>query len=292
MNFKLIQDYLNHLAQRNYSPHTIKAYGEDLPHFFQFLKLSPIRSQMQQVTVTQCREWITQRVGEDKLAPSNARAVSAVKGFYKWAEVENSAITRLRSPKQARSLPKAVSMRQSLEAVQKISELQEQPWLVARDVALLALLYGAGLRISEALALHYGDVTSDTEWLRIEGKGQKQRLVPLLQVVRDEIIAYQQACPYPQHAHSPLFLGERGGALHAGVFRRQLQRLRAHIGLPESASPHAFRHSFATHLLAEGADLRSIQELLGHASLAATQHYTLVDTSQLLEGYRKAFEEV
>lgn len=290
---KLIQEYLDYLQhQRGYSNHTLLAYQNDLTHFAGFLDEELSIKILQKQSLGDFRAWLAQRMAEGKSARSNARAVSSLRGFYKFLECENTAILRVRSPKQPRPLPKPVSAKQSLEAMQEIAQLQSEAWLGSRDEALLALLYGCGLRISEALSLKRGDVSAKAEWLRVQGKGRKERLVPLLPIVREAVLAYESAIPYAGDKGSQLFLGKRGKPLSAPVFRRQLQKLRDMIGLPETATPHAFRHSFATHLLAEGADLRSIQELLGHASLAATQHYTAVDTTRLLEGYRKAFEEI
>lgn len=289
----LIENYLSYLrTQRGYSEHTIRAYENDLSHFSAFIGEELTIELLKELSLQNFRHWLAQRVEQEKSPRSNARAVSALRGLYKWLDCENTAIQRLRSPKKPAPLPKLVSSIQSLQAVKKIGELQSEQWLAARDEALLALLYGAGLRISEALSLAIGDIKPDSQWLSIKGKGNKERLVPLLAVVRDAILEYEQLIPYRLRQGSALFIGVRGKPLQAPVFRRQLQKLRAVIGLPESATPHAFRHSFATHLLSEGADLRSIQELLGHASLAATQHYTAVDTAHLLEGYRKAFAEV
>ncbi len=289
----LIQDYLDYLTtQRGYSEHTVTAYSNDLLHFSGFLGEPPTLASLSKTTLPDLRQWLAQRMQEGKSPRSNARAISALRGFFKWSKVENTAIQRLRSPKKPKPLPKPVSAIQSLKAMEEIAILQSEPWLGLRDEALLALLYGCGLRISEALGLKRGEITSDAEWLRVEGKGKKERLVPLLPVVREALLAYEMQIPYAGDKDSPLFLGKIGKPLNPPVFRRQLQKLRAQIGLPETATPHAFRHSFATHLLAEGADLRSIQELLGHASLAATQHYTAVDTARLLEGYRKAFVEI
>ncbi len=289
---QLIQSYLDYLKnQRGYSDHTILAYQNDLADFAAFLKGELSITLLEKQTLSDFRAWLAQRLEEGKSARSNARALSSLRGFYKFLECENTAILRVRSPKQPKPLPKPVSAKQSLEAMQEISQLQSEQWLGLRDEALLALLYGCGLRISEALSLKRGEVSANVEWLRIEGKGKKERLVPLLPVVREAILAYETTIPYSGDKDSELFLGKQGKPLQAPVFRRQLQKLRGYIGLPESATPHAFRHSFATHLLAEGADLRSIQELLGHASLAATQHYTAVDTRDC-GTLRKAFTEV
>lgn len=289
----MVEQYGEYLREsRGYSPHTIIAYANDLDDFSLFHAAPLTPSLLERQTLHDFRAWLAHRLQNGKSARSNARAISTLRGLYQWAKIENPAIQRLRSPKQAKPLPKPVSAIQSLQAMEEIAQLQTESWLGLRDEALLAVLYGCGLRISEALNLKRGEITPDAEWLRVEGKGKKERLVPLLTIVRTALMHYEVAIPYAGDKGSPLFLGKQGRPLQAPVFRRQLQKLRRQIGLPESASPHAFRHSFATHLLAEGADLRSIQELLGHASLAATQHYTAVDTARLLEGYRKAFENI
>ena len=294
-----INEFLEYLAQhKRYSKHSIRAYKEDLVHFHAFMQRHYDNAEWgyTQPELADMRSWLVARQKEGKGVRSHARALSALRSFYSWLnqqyKIENTAIHMVRTPKLPRTLPKAVSAMQSLQAMESIGTIQEEPWLAARDEALLALLYGCGLRISEALSLRWGAVEEQSEWLRIEGKGGKERQVPLLRVVREAVLEYEALCPYGGEAGAPLFYGSKGKELQAGVFRRQLQKLRSLLGLPESASPHAFRHSFATHLLAEGADLRSIQELLGHASLKATQHYTQVDTAKLLEGYRHAFSEV
>jgi len=289
----LIAEYLAHLqTQRGYSAHTILAYENDLRHFAAYLDEPLSMGLLEDLPLPAFRGWLAERAGEGKTPRSNARALSALRGFYKWLECDNAAISRLRSPKKPKPLPKPVSALQSLQAVEQIGELQGEAWLAARDEALLALLYGCGLRISEALSLKRGDVTAQSDWLKVKGKGNKERLVPLLTLVRDAVLHYESLLPFALKKGALIFVGAQGKPLQAPVFRRQLQKLRGQIGLPETATPHAFRHSFATHLLAEGADLRSIQELLGHASLAATQHYTAVDTARLLEGYRSAFAEI
>jgi integrase/recombinase XerC len=291
----LIEEYLQHLHQaKRYSPHTISNYRRDLEHFETFTGTALSKNLLEKQTLTDFRAWLSSRVEQEIGPRSNGRAISALRGFYQWCDCENTAITRLRSPKRPAPLPKPVSVTQSLAAMGEIGQLQEEPWLAARDEALLALLYGAGLRISEALSLTAQVITEQSEWLRVQGKGGKERLVPLLTIVRDAVLSYKALCPYlsQKSDKTVLFFGERGKPLQAPVFRRQLRKLQVQIGLPDSATPHAFRHSFATHLLSEGADLRTIQELLGHASLAATQHYTAVNHSHLLEGYRKAFADV
>lgn len=193
----------------------------------------------------------------------------------------------MRTPKVARALPRPLDVGDALAAVDAAGGLSDEPWLAKRDQALLLLLYGCGLRIGEALALNRRDAPAG-DVLVVTGKGRKQRLVPVLPVVREAIAAYLAACPHPLPADAPLFLGARGGRLDPAVAQRQVRRLRSGLGLPETATPHAFRHSFATHLLADGGDLRTIQELLGHASLSTTQRYTAVDVSGLAAVHRRA----
>jgi integrase/recombinase XerC len=194
----------------------------------------------------------------------------------------------VRSPKQPKSLPKPLSDKQAITAVSNESQLHDEPWIAARDAAVMTLLYGCGLRISEALDLTPADVRTGTTTLRITGKGNKTRLVPLLPVVFEAVAKYRQLCPIHLDEGEPLFRGSRGGKLQPAIIQRAMQKLRGAFGLPETATPHALRHSFATHLLAGGGDLRTIQELLGHASLSTTQVYTGVDASRLLEVYDRA----
>ena len=194
----------------------------------------------------------------------------------------------MRSPKQPKSLPKPLTDRQALKITTADAQLAEEPWIAARNAAVLALLYGCGLRISEALNLTPADLTTGTRSLRVTGKGNKMRIVPLLPMVLEAVEAYSKLCPYHVAPNEPLFLGARGGKLQPAIIQREMQKLRGALGLPDNATPHALRHSFATHLLAGGGDLRTIQELLGHASLSTTQIYTGVDTARLLEIYDNA----
>lgn len=202
----------------------------------------------------------------------------------------HSAIFHVRMPKLSKPLPKALSADQSMQAVMGIGTLHEEPWVAQRDTALLMLIYGCGLRISEALSLRVGDLPPAGSSLRIHGKGNKERVVPLLAIVRDAIDTYLGLCPHhnPRNPKADIFVGVKGGTLQPAIFQKQLRHLRSWLGLPESATPHAFRHSFATHLLATGGDLRDIQELLGHESLSTTQRYTHVDSERLLAAYRDA----
>ncbi len=219
-----------------------------------------------------------------------------VRGFFRHLDrqglAHNPALASVRTPKQRRGVPRPLTIRQARATVEAIGDLSNAPWLAKRDTALVALLYGAGLRIGEALALDLGDVPLDDGGedavLVIAGKGGKQRIVPLLAVVRTAIADYVAGCPHALGPDGPLFVGARGGRLNARVLQGQLAKLRGYLGLPDSATPHALRHSFATHLLGSGGDLRTIQELLGHVSLSTTQRYTEVDAESLLSTYRKA----
>lgn len=279
---------------RRYSPHTQESYWRDLTHFLSFLKEhlgKPVSlAVLRRLEPRDIRAWLASRL-PDFEASSTARALSTVKTFFRYLEkqgmAENSAVFHIRGPKLGKALPKALATPQAMAAVEGVGMQHGEAWENARDVALLTLIYGCGLRISEALSLRHGDLPLG-EVLPITGKGNKQRLVPLLPLVRQAIGEYVAACPYPATAQSPLFVGARGGALDAGVFQRQLRRVRARLGLPETTTPHAFRHSFATHLLASGGDLRAIQELLGHANLSTTQRYTQVDKARLLSAYKNA----
>jgi integrase/recombinase XerC len=194
----------------------------------------------------------------------------------------------VRSPKQPKSLPKPLSDRQAIAVVDAHEQLAEEPWIRVRNAAVLTLLYGCGLRISEALSLTPDDFTGSPTSLRITGKGDKTRIVPLIAPARSGVEDYIKLCPFPLGADKPLFRGARGGPLQPAIIQREMQKMRGALGLPDSATPHALRHSFATHLLASGGDLRTIQELLGHASLSTTQVYTGVDSARLLEIYDRA----
>lgn len=292
---KPIAQWLEFLASvRGFSRHTVIAYGQDLRQFTGFLQLhlggDPSLREVLQLEARDGRAWLAARAGAGYDNASSARALSAVKHFYRWLEKQgkggNAAMLALRSPKRKKALPKAVGELQAKEAVEQIHALQEEAWVGLRDCALLTLIYGCGLRIAEALSLTQKMLESEV--LTITGKGGKQRMVPVLPVVREALAAYLAACPYPLARGAPVFVGAKGKPLQPAVFQKQLRRLRGFIGLPESATPHAFRHSFATHLLSGGGDLRSIQELLGHVSLSTTQRYTFVDKERLMQAYKNA----
>ena len=282
------------LTVKRASRHTVVSYANDMAHFLCFLSgylggrvtLSHVGA----LTARDIRAWLAGRAGAFE-ASSTARALSTVKSFCRWLEKQghgvSTAIFHIRSPKIKKSLPKALGVEQARQAIEAAGEHHEESWVAKRDLALLMLLYGCGLRISEALSLRYNDIPKG-DVLIIIGKGNKERHVPVLAVVVQAIDAYVVACPYPFTPGAPLFLGVRGKALDPAIFQKTLRTIRRQLSLPETATPHAFRHSFATHLLSAGGDLRSIQELLGHASLSTTQRYTHVDKERLLGAYKNA----
>ena len=288
-------DWLAH--ERRLSPHTLAGYGRDLADFLAFEAEhcgGPLSlKRLDALTAADLRAWLARRRARGVGHGSNARALSALRGFLRWLQrqalIEGCAIAGLRTPRRSPPLPKALTAAEAGEAVEVVAELSDEDWIGKRDTAVLLLLYGCGLRIGEALSLTAGDCPApDQEVLRVLGKGRKERLVPLLPVVREALAAYRAACPFALPAEGPLFLGARGSPLSPRIVQKRMQALRALLGLPEGATPHALRHSFATHLLAGGGDLRTIQELLGHASLSTTQRYTAVDAAALLQVYDKA----
>lgn len=287
-------NWLTH--ERRASPHTRAAYGRDLARFLGFLTehlgFPPGLQDLEGLTQADFRGFLARRRAEGLSAPSLARGLASLRGFFRFLDrsglVRNTAIQGVRTPKVPHSIPKALSVEEALETVDAAADISPVPWIAARDVAFLTLLYGCGLRIGEAIALDRGQAPADGGPLVVTGKGNKQRMVPVLAVVADAVGAYLDACPYPLGATGPLFVGARGKRLNAGVMQRQMRHLRVRLGLPETASPHALRHSFATHLLSGGGDLRTIQELLGHASLSATQRYTEVDAVHLMAVHRDA----
>jgi integrase/recombinase XerC len=221
-----------------------------------------------------------------------ARGIAGIRSLIRFLEKQGAAngasIRAIRPPRQKRSLPKALAPAAARNIVARDSALDDEPWIAARNAAVLTLLYGAGLRISEALGIARGDAPVVSAVLRVRGKGGKERIVPVLPVAAAAVADYLGLCPYVLDPAGPLFVGARGGPLSPRIVQRAMAKLRGALGLPETATPHALRHSFATHLLASGGDLRTIQELLGHASLSTTQIYTAVDTERLLAAYQDA----
>lgn len=296
-NFKKnITNWLNHLKDnKKYSKHTIKAYITDLFYFLEFIskhcgeKISV--KLISELSVRDFRAWLAKRNKEDHAQSSNSRALSVLKSFYKFLKkaegVENQQILAIKLGNIKKPLPKALSAEKALEASKAISELSDT-WVGQRDLALLTLIYGCGLRIGEALNFKKSDIPqNENNPVKIKGKGNKERIVPVMNYIINELNKYVKACPYNLD-EGVLFRGEKGGELNPDVFRGRLRKLRGYLGLPEHTTPHSFRHSFATHLLAGGGDIRTIQELLGHENVSTTQRYTKVDAENLMLNY-KAF---
>lgn len=282
-------------SERRTAEHTTEAYGRDVSKFMHFLAGhlgGPADlSDLANLKPVDFRSYLARRRNEGLSNTSLARSMSAIRSLFRFLErtdlVHNPAINAVRTPKRPHSVPKPLTVEQAVSSVKQISQLQDEGWLGKRDTAVLTLLYGCGLRISEALSLNRRDKPTG-DILIVTGKGNKQRMVPVLIVVREAIDDYITNCPFQLSDDDPLFVGKRGGRLGPGIIQRQVRRLRGMLGLPETATPHALRHSFATHLLSDGGDLRTIQELLGHASLSTTQRYTEVDSQRLLEVYNSA----
>lgn len=283
------------LNERRYSPHTLDAYSRDLSGFFDFaaehLGKVPETADLAKLEVRDFRAYLSQRAARHIDKSSLARELSTLKNFFKWLArydiLRNPALSVIRMPRRAKVLPKALEVNDTFNVIDEAQNLASNSWQGLRDTAIFTLLYGCGLRISEALSLNVGDI-GNNDFLRIKGKGNKERIVPLLPVVVENINKYLAECPYQPKQGEPLFLGARGDRLVPRIIQRQMQKIRAYLGLPDNLTPHALRHSFATHLLAEGTDLRSIQELLGHASLTTTQRYTDVQIETLKKEYDKA----
>ena len=293
----LVADWINHLTDvRGLSDGTARGYRTDVAAYLGFLRThlgaEPDGVALGQITLGDLRAWRAATLGGDRVSPRTAaRAMSAVRGFHRWLAdrhgIETPAIGQLRSPRRSRSLPRPVSEAAARDLVDRISADHPETWIALRDAAALLLLWGSGLRIGEALALRQRDAPLGS-WVRVTGKGNKTRDVPVLPDVSAAVEAYRTACPHAVGPDAALFLGLRGGPLAAPVLRRAMTNARNGLGLPSSATPHALRHAFATHLLGAGCDLRAIQQLLGHASLGTTQVYTGVDAAHLLEAWRRA----
>ena len=290
------EDWRTWLAtEKRTSIHTVESYGHDVVSFLRFitghLGFPPGLDDLAALESRDFRAWLAERSNRGLARTSTARALSTLRSFFRYLDqnglAHNAAVKAVRTPKVPKSVPKALEEADALDAVKEMGDLHDEPWIAKRDVAVLMLLYGCGLRLGEALGLDLHQVP-DGDSMTVTGKGGKQRVVPVLPVVRDAIEDYLAACPWRLDPEGPLFIGARGKRLNPGVVQRQVRQLRAVLGLPETATPHALRHSFATHLLAGGGDLRTIQELLGHASLSTTQRYTDVDSARLQAVYRHA----
>jgi integrase/recombinase XerC len=279
---------------RRRSPHTVRAYVATAHRLIDFLGRyrgeEIVPAGLLGLGAADLRAFLADRRGEGLGPSSAARELSGVRAFLSYAAEQqghHAQLPRTRAPKRPRTLPRPAAPDDAMNLAENASEAASAPWIGARDLAILLLLYGAGLRVAEALSLT-AKVLPVGQTLRVTGKRSKTRVVPVVPAVREAIDEYTRQCPYPLDGDTPLFLGARGAALNPDLVRRSVAAARKRLGLPDTLTPHALRHSFATHLLARGADLRALQELLGHASLSSTQIYTAVDAARLLDVYRHA----
>lgn len=292
-----IARFLSHLSlERGLADNTLTAYTRDLAQFLDFLAnhwgRPPSVSQLETLDAKAIRSFMAARRRAGLESRSLARTMSALRTFFRWLEAEdlarNRAVHQVAMPKIPHSVPKPLTVEKAREVVDADMDA-ELDWMAARDVAVLLLLYGAGLRISEAVSLRTKDAPlPPRDVIHLTGKGGRERLVPVLAIAQNAIARYAALCPYPLAPDEPLFRGAKGGPLSPRIIQLAMERIRAELQLPATATPHALRHSFATHLLSAGADLRQIQELLGHASLSTTQVYTEVDRDRLIAVYEAA----
>jgi integrase/recombinase XerC len=287
-------------SERQLSPKTVEAYARDVSQFLSFLSrhlgAKVTLSALSRAKPLDVRAFMAARRADDISSRSLMRMLAGARSFARFLERNGkcsiSALSAVRGPKLAKTLPRPLTIANAKRMTETEARAGEEraPWILARDAAVFALLYGSGLRISEALGLERKDIAArgDFDTISVKGKGGKSRMVPVLPQVASAVVAYIAVCPYDLPADGPLFVGARGGPLSPRIVQLAMAGLRGALGLPETATPHALRHSFATHLLARGGDLRAVQELLGHASLSTTQIYTAVDAQRLLEAYRNA----
>ena len=287
------QDYLQ--FERRLSPHSIRAYTSDIAHFITFmhdhlgkpLSVADIAS----AKITDFRSWMSKKAMSGAQNSSRARSLSGLKNLLTWMDkngiAHNPAAANLRSPKRAHKLPRPLAETQAREVLENADLLIPEDWIAARNRALFTLLYGCGLRIDEALSLDLKDLPRGGV-IRVHGKGGKHREVPVIDLVERTLQDYLKTCTFNEHSDRALFLGARGKRLNQGMAQKAMRQMRGILGLPETATPHALRHSFATHLLQNGANLREIQELLGHSSLTSTQRYTEINSEELLRIYKDA----
>ena len=290
-------DWLKMLArERRPSPLTVEAYERDTRQFLLFLTEHgggpPGLKDIAALRTADLRAFLARRRNEGAGARTLGRGLAGVRSFLRWLEkrgLANAAgAAAMRAPRQPKSLPKPLTAADARRVVAVGEQMSEEPWIAARNAAVLTLLYGCGLRISEALGLSVSQFAHGETTLRVTGKGGKTRLVPLRPLAQQAVTAYRLLCPWHLDAQGLLFRGAKGGPLQPAIIQRDMQKMRSALNLPDTATPHALRHSFATHLLGRGGDLRTIQELLGHSSLSTTQVYTGVDTKRLLDIYDQA----
>lgn len=287
----ILEAWHGQLSQgRRRSPHTVRAYVATAARLLDAVEVDSWGA-LARLDAAALRQQLARRRAEGLTNASAARELSALKGFIAFAREQaglaDPAPPRMRGPRVKKGIPRPVTPDEAVNLAAMVDEDATEEWIGSRNRAVLLLLYGAGLRIAEALSLTGASLPLG-ETLVVTGKGNKQRVVPLLPLVRDAVADYAAKCPWPLPKDGPLFRGAKGGPLSQGMVQKAMARARIALGLPASATPHALRHSFATHLLGAGADLRSLQELLGHASLGSTQIYTRVDAATLLDVYRSA----
>ena len=292
---KIYQDWLSNLKNiKGLSDNTLEAYKIDIIKFIYFLRNylgnDPSLNDLRKLTNNNFRGYLAEQKNLGISNISIARQISSLKSFFNYLikikKIDNSPILNLKGPKQKKSLPRPIIADLAIEVIKEAKNIDDEKWIGQRNQTILILLYGCGLRISEALNLNYSDITSN-DYLIIKGKGNKDRIVPIMDYIRDSIVNYIKVCPYEFSDDDPLFIGKRRKRLSPRIIQYALEKIRVSLSLPETATPHALRHSFATHLLENGGDLRTIQELLGHSSLSTTQKYTKVENSQLLNVYTK-----
>ncbi|MAR79605.1 MAG: recombinase XerC [Rhodospirillaceae bacterium] len=288
---KNIIDYYEWVyIERGHSSNTLKSYSHDLNLFFLFLseyigkKIS--KKDLEELNLTSLRSFLAKRKTDGSNSSSISRSISSIKSFFKYLHkykiLTNIHVQQLKSPKRKNSYPKPLSENETESFSSQIKAEEGDPWIVKRNLALFLLLYGCGLRIDEALQLNQNILPLDGN-LRVMGKGRKERLIPVLPIISEQISIYIDHCPHPKLPESPLFYGKQGKRLNAGVVQRKFREVRKKLELPNSASPHSLRHSFATHLMVKGGNLRTIQELLGHSSLSTTQLYAEADNDYLFK---------
>ena len=289
-------NWINHLSNiKKLSQNSVISYKNDLSKFLIFFQDHIEKNiglkEIENIEISEFRSFLTHRRNSEISSNSIARNISALKSFFRFLirndKIKESSVFNLKSPKLKKSLPRPINVDLAIKVIKQAEEMEEEKWIGLRNKAILLLLYGCGLRISEALSLNHDDIQNEDHIL-IKGKGEKERIVPMMPYIKKGIENYLEACPKEIISGDALFIGKRFSRLSPRIIQYALEKIRTALSLPETATPHALRHSFATHLLDSGGDLRTIQELLGHSSLSTTQKYTKVETSKLLDTYKKS----
>ena len=288
-------NWINHLTNiKKLSQNSVISYKNDLSKFLIFfqdyIEKNIGLKEIENIEISEFRSFLTHRRNSEISSNSIARNISALRSFFRFLiknnKIKESSVFNLKSPKLKKSLPRPINVDLAIQVIKQAEEIEDEKWIGLRNKAILLLLYGCGLRISEALSLNHDDIQNEDHIL-IKGKGEKERIVPMMPYIKKGIENYLEACPKEIVSGDALFIGKRFSRLSPRIIQYALEKIRTALSLPETATPHALRHSFATHLLDSGGDLRTIQELLGHSSLSTTQKYTKVETSKLLDTYKK-----